>query len=308
MVKTKNSMMKNKDPTTNESRSVLRVLNSFKTMEGEGFLVHRSFPTHFLQDLDPFMLLDEMGPMNLPPGEAKGAPDHPHRGFETVTYLLEGRFEHRDSQGHSGKLAPGDVQWMTAGSGLIHSEMPEKEFARTGGRLHGFQLWINLPKRDKMTKPHYQDIPSANIPVAKTADGRTRVKVIAGEALGKSAVINTRTPIMYLHLTLQPGAEFAQPVPQDHNAFAYVVGGTGQFGADEKPAQREQVVLFANDGDKISIKVTDNAPSPLDVLLIAGVPLKEPVARYGPFVMNTREEIDQALDDYRTGKMGKIES
>jgi hypothetical protein len=306
MVKTKN-LMNNNDSTTKASRSVLRVLNSTKTMEGEGFLVHRSFPTHFLQDVDPFMLLDEMGPMNLPPGEAKGAPDHPHRGFETVTYLLDGRFEHKDSQGHSGKLAPGDVQWMTAGSGVIHSEMPEKEFNRTGGRLHGFQLWVNLPRRDKMTKPHYQDIPSAKIPVAESADGRVKVKVIAGEALGKSAVIDTRTPIMYLHFTLQPGAEFAQPVPQDFNAFAYVVGGAGLFGADEKDAQREQVVLFANDGDKISMKVPGNAPSYLNVLLIAGAPLKEPVARYGPFVMNTKEEINRALDDYRSGRMGKIE-
>ncbi len=306
MIKTKN-LTNDNDATVKDSRTVLRILNSSKTMEGEGFLVHRSFPTHFLPDIDPFMLLDEMGPMDLAAGEAKGAPDHPHRGFETVTYLLDGRFEHKDSQGHSGKLAPGDVQWMTAGSGVIHSEMPEREFARTGGRLHGFQLWVNLPKRDKMTKPHYQDIPSAKIPIAQSADGRVKVKVIAGEALGKRAVIDTRTPIMYLHFTLQPGAKFKQPVPHDFSTFAYVVGGSGLFGADEKPAQRQQVVLFANDGEKISMKVPDNAPSPLDVLLIAGVPLKEPVARYGPFVMNTREEINQALEDYRSGRMGKIE-
>ena len=306
MIKTKN-LTKDNGAKTKDSRTVLRILDSTKTVEGEGFLVHRSFPTHFLPDIDPFMLLDEMGPMDLAAGEAKGAPDHPHRGFETVTYLLDGRFEHKDSQGHSGKLAPGDVQWMTAGSGVIHSEMPEKEFARTGGRLHGFQLWINLPKRDKMTKPHYQDIPSAKIPVAQSADGRVNVRVIAGESLGKRAVIDTRTPIMYLHFTLEPGATFEQAVSQDFNAFTYVVGGSGLFGADQQPAQREQVVLFANDGEKISMRVPDNAPSPLDVLLIAGVPLKEPVARYGPFVMNTKEEINQALEDYRSGRMGKIE-
>jgi len=307
MVKTKNFLMNNNDSTKHASRTVLRVLNSTKTMEGEGFLVHRSFPTHFISDVDPFMLLDEMGPMNLPPGDAKGAPDHPHRGFETVTYLLDGQFEHKDSQGHSGKLGPGDVQWMTAGSGVIHSEMPEKEFVRKGGRLHGFQLWVNLPRREKMAKPHYQDIPSAKIPVAESADGLVKVKVIAGEALGKRAVIETRTPIMYLHFTLQPGAKFAQPVAQDFNAFAYVLGGSGLFGAEEKPAKREEVVLFADDCNKISMKVPDNAPSALDVLLIAGAPLKEPVARYGPFVMNTKEEIDQALDDFRSGRMGKIE-
>jgi quercetin 2,3-dioxygenase len=306
MIKTKN-LTNDNDVAAKESRSVLRILNSTKTMEGEGFLVHRSFPTHFLPDIDPFMLLDEMGPMDLAAGEAKGAPDHPHRGFETVTYLLDGRFEHKDSQGHSGKLASGDVQWMTAGLGVIHSEMPEKEFARTGGRLHGFQLWVNLPRRDKMTKPYYQDIPSAKIPVAESADGRVKVKVIAGEALGKRAVIDTRTPIMYLHFTLQPSTKFTQPIPQDFNAFVYVVGGSGLFGADEKPAQREQVVLFANDADNIFMKVPDNALSPLNVLLIAGAPLNEPVVRYGPFVMNTKEEIDQALDDYRSGRMGKIE-
>jgi redox-sensitive bicupin YhaK (pirin superfamily) len=290
-----------------KGRSVLRVVNSAKTLEGEGFLVHRSFPTHFIPDFDPFMLLDEMGPMDLPPGEAKGAPDHPHRGFETVTYLLDGRFEHKDSHGHSGKLSPGDVQWMTAGAGVIHSEMPEKEFALKGGRLHGFQLWVNLPRSDKMAKPRYQDVPSAKIPVAKSADGLARVKVIAGEALGARAVIDTRTPIMYLHFTLQPGGQIVQPVLQSYNAFAYVVGGSGLFGVEDKPAQREQVVLFNDDGSEVSIKVPGDATSPLDVLLIAGVPLNEPVARYGPFVMNTQEEIHQAIDDYRTGKMGSID-
>src|SRR5581483_976618 len=244
MVKTKYSSVNNIDSI--KSRSVLRVVNSAKTIEGEGFVVHRSFPTHFLSDFDPFMLLDEMGPMDLAPGEAKGAPDHPHRGFETVTYLLDGRFEHKDSHGHSGKLEPGDVQWMTAGAGVIHSEMPEKEFAKTGGRLHGFQLWVNLPKKDKMAKPRYQDIKSDRIPVVKSDDGRVQAKVIAGEAFGKHAVIDTRTPITYLHFTLQPGGKVVRPVPQNHNAFAYVVGGKGLFGADEKPAQREQVVLFAN--------------------------------------------------------------
>lgn len=289
-----------------QTRSVSKIVDSVKTFEGEGFLVHRSFPSHFISDIDPFMLLDEMGPMDLAPGEAKGAPDHPHRGFETVTYLLDGRFEHRDSQGHSGKLAPGDVQWMTAGAGVIHSEMPEKGFARAGGRLHGFQLWVNLPRKDKMTKPRYQDIPTAKIPVAKDADGGVQVKVIAGESLGAKAVIDTRTPIMYLHFTLQPGAKVAQPVPQNYNAFAYVVGGKGFFGAEDKPAQRGQMVLFENDGSEISIGAPEETS--LDVLLIAGVPLDEPVARYGPFVMNTKEEVYQAIEDYRSGRMGSISS
>jgi redox-sensitive bicupin YhaK (pirin superfamily) len=162
-----------------------------------------------------------MGPVTLGPGEAKGAPDHPHRGFETVTYLLAGRMEHKDSQGNREMLGPGDVQWMTAGAGVIHSEMPEAAFKRRGGRLHGFQLWVNLPRRDKMTPPRYQDVPSANISVAQSADGTVTVQVIAGEALGAKAVIDTRTPILYLHYALQPGAHVMQRVPTDYNAFAY---------------------------------------------------------------------------------------
>jgi redox-sensitive bicupin YhaK (pirin superfamily) len=284
-------------------RSASRIINSMKTIEGGGFVVNRAFPTQGLSDLDPFQLLDEMGPMDVAPGEAKGAPDHPHRGFETVTYMLEGSFEHKDSEGHFGRLSPGDVQWMTAGSGVIHSEMPGKDFLRTGGRMHGFQLWVNLPKRDKMIKPRYQEIPNSKIPVGRSADGKVTAKVIAGEALGAKAAIETRTPIMYLHFVLQPGAEVIQPVPADYNAFAYVVKGEGNFG-EENFARRGQIVAFDKDGDSISIKTSQGLP--LELLLIAGVPLNEPVARYGPFVMNTPEEIDQALEDYRNGRMGQI--
>ena len=172
-----------------KGRTVAGVVNSIETLEGAGFLVRRPFPTAGFSEFDPFLLLDEMGPMDLAPGEAKGAPDHPHRGFETVTYMLSGEFEHRDSRGHAGRLRPGDVQWMTAGAGVIHSEMPSAEFERAGGRLHGFQLWVNLPKRDKMMKPRYQEIPSSQIPKATSTDGLVTVNVIAGEALGQKAVI-----------------------------------------------------------------------------------------------------------------------
>lgn len=280
------------------NRSVSRIVNSEETMEGEGFLVHRSFPTHALNQFDPFLLLDEMGPKDMPPGEAKGAPDHPHRGFETVTYMLSGSFEHKDSRGNSGRLAPGDVQWMTAGAGVIHSEMPEKEFAQKGGVLHGFQLWVNLPRRDKMMQPRYQDVPAGKIPVVQK-DG-VSVRVIAGESLGAKAVIDTRTPIMYLHFTLKAGAKISQPVPADYNVFAYVVEGRAALGGKE--AKRGQVVTFAKDGDSVSIEAKDDA----SVLLIGGVPLGEPVARYGPFVMNTQDEIYQAIEDYRAGRMGTI--
>lgn len=252
------------------------------------------------------MLLDEFGPIDLAPGQVGGVPAHPHRGFERVTYVLGGRFEHKDSKGHSGKLNPGVLQWMTAGAGVIHSQMPEKEFASTGGRLHGFQLWINLPKHDKMIEPRYQEIPSSKIPVAKSTDGRVTIRIIAGEALGNRAVVDTRTPMIYLHFALQPDGEIVQHVPQDYNAFAYLVDGIGYFGKNERSAQIGQMVIFARDGEDVSIRAPTNAKSPVDVLLVAGVPLKEPIAQYGPFVMNTSQEIHQAIEDYWSSKMGSI--
>lgn len=288
------------------SRTVAAVADSIETLEGAGFLVRRPFPKASFSQFDPFLLLDEMGPMTLAPNKAKGAPDHPHRGFETVTYMLSGQMEHKDSQGHAGKLSPGDVQWMTAGAGVIHSEMPSAEFQREGGRLHGFQLWVNLPRLNKMMRPRYQEIPSAAIPTARTEDGLVSVRVIAGEALGATAVIETVTPIIYLHFTLQPGGRVSQVVPRDYNAFAYVIDGEGEFGAEGERAADGQMVMFATDGDEVRIENPARAGSELDLLLIAGLPLGEPVARYGPFVMNTEAEIYQAIEDYRSGRMGAI--
>lgn len=302
---TNNQNLVRNEISESKNRLVSQIITAKTTLEGEGFVVHRAFPNNGFREFDPFLLLDEMGPIVLSAGEAKGAPDHPHRGFETVTYVIDGVFEHKDSQGHSGKLRTGDVQWMTAGSGVIHSEMPEKEFSQKGGTLHGFQLWVNLPKKDKMIKPHYQDIPANKIPIAQN-DG-VKVKVIAGESMGKKAVIETKTPIMYLHFTLQSGAKVTQIIPQNYNALAYVVNGKGLFGDEQRPAHKEQVVLFEQDGNQITIKAPNDVISPLDVLLIAGVPLGEPVARYGPFVMNNEEEIKQAILDYNSGRMGKID-
>jgi len=306
-IEKQNEFVDKNNETGNRDRSVELITSSTETAEGDGFIVHRSFPSRSIRHLDPFLLLDEMGPLDLLPYESKGFPDHPHRGFVTVTYMLEGRFEHKDSQGNSGKLGPGDVQWMTAGSGLVHSEMPEKEFAKSGGILHGFQLWINLPKTDKWIKPDYQDVPSKKIPVAKTPDGKVSVKVIAGNSLDAKAVINTLTPITYLHFTLQPGAKIVQPVPKSYNAFAYVINGKGLFGKDRIIAEERKLIVFKNDGDYISIRVSENAGSSLEVLLIAGMPINEPIVQYGPFVMNTQEEIDNTLEDYRNGRIGKIE-
>jgi len=306
-IEKQNEFVDKNNETGNRDRSVELITSSAETAEGDGFIVHRSFPSRSIRYLDPFLLLDEMGPLDLLPHERKGFPDHPHRGFVTVTYMLEGRFEHKDSQGNSGKLGPGDVQWMTAGSGLVHSEMPEKEFAKSGGILHGFQLWINLPKTDKWIKPDYQDVPSRKIPVAKTPDGKVSVKVIAGNSLDAKAVINTLTPITYLHFTLQPGAKIVQPVPKSYNAFAYVINGKGLFGKDRIIAEERKLIVFKNDGDYISIRVSENAGLSLEVLLIAGMPINEPIVQYGPFVMNTQEEIDNTLEDYRNGRIGKIE-
>ena len=300
--------LRNEETRAGGMRTVAGVVNSIETLEGGGFLVRRPFPKASFSEFDPFLLLDEMGPMDLAPGEAKGAPDHPHRGFETVTYLLSGDMEHKDSRGHAGRLRAGDVQWMTAGAGVVHSEMPSREFARDGGRMHGFQLWVNLPQRDKLMPPRYQEISSSRIPKATSADRLVMVSVIAGEAMGEKAVVETRTPIIYLHYRIKPGGAATQKVPGAYNAFAYVVEGEGLFGAEGERALDGQMVLFAQDGDEVRIENPADAKTTLEVLLIAGVPLNEPVARYGPFVMNTEREIRQAIEDYQQGRMGAINS
>jgi redox-sensitive bicupin YhaK (pirin superfamily) len=282
------------------TRSVTQLIHATPQLEGEGMIVTRPFPTARLDHLDPFLLLDRMGPVTHGPGEAKGAPDHPHRGFETVTYVLEGAIEHEDSQGNHGRIGSGDVQWMTAGSGVIHSEMPSEEIRRNGGRLHGFQLWVNLPRRDKMMQPRYQELRASEIPVATSADGKTTVKVIAGRSLDTTATIDTRTPIMYLHARLAAGARFTQAVPETYNAFAFVVGGEATFG--DRAARENDMVIFGRDGDEVEITTESGA----ELLIIGGVPLHEPVARYGPFVMNTAGEIRQAMIDYQSGRFGEI--
>ena len=286
-------------------RSVRFVVDATRTLEGAGFEVRRPFPTRGLEDVDPFLLLDEMGPSTVAPGEAKGAPDHPHRGFETVTYMLAGRMEHRDSVGNAGILGPGDVQWMTAGDGVVHSEMPGADMLARGGRMHGFQLWVNLPRRDKRMRPRYQEIKAARIPEATGDEGRVRVRVLAGEALGVSAVIETRTPILYLHYTLARGGRVTQAVPPGFSAFAYVFGGQGLLGRDGRAVRDRQLAAFADDGDAVELEAPEEAKEPLQLLLIGGQPLGEPVARYGPFVMNDEAEIQEAIEDYRAGRLGR---
>jgi len=283
-------------------RSVKELVTAITAREGAGVTVHRPFPTRTLDNIDPFLLLDHMGPIDYAPGQATGFPDHPHRGFETVSYMLEGALQHEDSAGNKGVIAPGDVQWMTAGAGLVHSEMPEENFRKTGGRLNGFQLWINLPRSDKLVAPRYQDTLSANIPVYESADKNVWVKVIAGSAMGKEAVIATRIPLLYLHVILQPGASFEHKIPSTHTALAYVIEGQGDFAGES--ASVDQLVVFANDDESVSF--TASGDKPLSLLLLAGQPLNEPIARYGPFVMNHPAEIREAVSDYQEGRMGEI--
>jgi redox-sensitive bicupin YhaK (pirin superfamily) len=286
-------------------RSVAKVVPAVRTVEGGGFVVRRTFPSARLDMVDPFLLLDHMGPSDYAPGEAVGAPDHPHRGFETVTYMLEGAFEHQDSSGGGGYLGPGDVQWMTAGAGIVHSELPSERIRREGGRVHGLQLWVNLPRADKMSPPRYQEIEADEIPVTEPAPG-ARVKVVAGDVFGVRGPVDVHSPIVYLHVTLQAGAAVDVPVPDGHQAFAYVISGRGQFGADETEASESQLVLFADDEGDVHLAGPDDLEGPLEALVISGVPLREPVARYGPFVMNTRAELVQAVEDYQSGAMGRI--
>ena len=286
------------------SRHVSQVIQTVQTLEGGGFPVRRPFPTPQCSQVDPFLLLDHMGPKDWLPGEAIGAPDHPHRGFETVTYLLSGEMEHKDSQGNYGKLTPGDVQWMTAGAGVVHSEMPTVEFRERGGVTNGFQIWVNLPAKLKLTPPRYQDTPAAQIPEVDLDGEGSRVRIIAGTVGDTTAVIDTHTPITFLHVTLQPGAAFTHAVPPSQNAMAYVISGSGQFGENAQTAAAGQLAVFANDAETVTASTLPDAL--LDLLVLAGEPLNEPVVRYGPFVMNTREEILQAFQDYQSGKMGVI--
>ena len=285
------------------TRAIDSIITAHRQREGGGFIVRRPFPGDNLSYIDPFLLLDEMGPADYEPGKAVGAPDHPHRGFETVTYMLEGEFEHEDSAGHKGTLRPGDVQWMTAGAGIIHSEMPSAKIRRDGGRVHGFQIWINLPAKDKMHSPRYQELAAVDIPVGRSADGLAQVRVIAGEALGVAAAIDTRTPIAYHDWTLEPGADVSVALPQSEQAMVYVFGGALKIGDDEQIVSDGQLARLGA-GDSVRLRHAGDGPA--RALLLAGKPINEPVARYGPFVMNNQAELQQAFADFHSGKMGEI--
>jgi quercetin 2,3-dioxygenase len=286
-------------------RPVASLITAHRQREGGGFIVRRPFPTQGLEMVDPFLMLDEMGPVEYGPGQAVGAPDHPHRGFETITYILDGEVEHKDSAGHRGVIRPGGVQWMTAGSGVVHSEMPTEAIRRSGGRVHGFQIWLNLPAAHKMTPPRYQERSAEQIPVAVSDDGLARATVIAGQALGVQAAISTHTPIHYHHWRLQPGAAIETTLPAGLGCFVYVFEGAAQVGPDNRVVKDGQVAMLG-EGDTVRLTVPADATSGAQLLMLAGQPLHEPVARYGPFVMNHPHEIQQAVADYQAGRMGRI--
>jgi redox-sensitive bicupin YhaK (pirin superfamily) len=288
------------DPMVARQRPVRALTTAPQGYEGEGFPVRRAFAGAYLEDLDPFIHLDQMGEVEYAPGEAKGTPWHPHRGFETVTYMLDGVFEHADSNGGGGVI--------TTGAGILHIEKPPEWLVAQGGLFHGFQLWVNLPKAMKLAAPRYQDIRASQVALLTSNDGGALVRVIAGEVAGHAGPGVTHTPITLLHVTLAPGASVQLPWRADYNALGYVLAGHGFVGAERRPARMGQLAVFGP-GNTLTFAADaaqeSRAPS-LDVLVLGGRPIQEPVAWMGPFVMNTREEVLQAFEDYQAGRLGQI--
>jgi redox-sensitive bicupin YhaK (pirin superfamily) len=296
------------DPASSLDRRVVSVTTAPSGLEGEGFPVRRAFAGVDLRLLDPFVHMDQMGEVEYGPGEPKGTPWHPHRGFETVTYMLDGLLRHQDSNGGGGLITDGDTQWMTAGSGLLHIEAPPEHVVMSGGLFHGFQLWVNLPARLKMTAPRYQDIRGGQVALLRSPDGGALVRVIAGDVGGHPGPGVTHTPITLIHATLSPGARLRLPWRQDFNALVYALAGHGSVGAERHPLRWGQLAAFGS-GDTVTVEAAaaQESRSPeLDVLVLGGEPIREPVAAYGPFVMNTRAELLQAFEDFQAGRLGTV--
>ncbi len=296
------------DPVMTRQRPVRSVTVAPRGFEGEGFPVRRAFAGVDLADLDPFVHLDQMGEVEYAPGEPKGTPWHPHRGFETVTYMIDGTFEHSDSNGGGGVITNGDTQWMTAGAGILHIEKPPEALVVSGGLFHGFQLWVNLPAALKWSPPRYQDLRASEVALVSSSDGGALLRVIAGEIGGHSGPGATYSPMTLVHATLSPGAQLAVPWRADYNALAYVMAGHGTVGADRRPVATGQLAVFGP-GEAVTLAadpIQESRHPSLDVLLLGGRPIREPVAWMGPFVMNTREEVMQAFADYQAGRLGSI--
>ncbi|MEV1081646.1 pirin family protein [Streptomyces sp. NPDC050211] len=295
-------------PADAVARPVLTVTTAPSGFEGEGFPVRRAFAGINYRHLDPFIMMDQMGEVDYAPGEPKGTPWHPHRGFETVTYIIDGIFDHHDSNGGGGTITNGDTQWMTAGAGLLHIEAPPEHLVMSGGLFHGLQLWVNLPAKDKMMPPRYQDIRGGNVQLLTTPDGGALLRVIAGELDGHAGPGITHTPITMIHATLAPGAEITLPWREDFNGLAYVLAGKGAVGAERRPVQLGQTAVFGA-GGSLTVRADEKQDShtpDLEVVLLGGQPIREPMAHYGPFVMNTREELQQAFEDFQKGRLGTI--
>ncbi len=296
------------DPAVDTDRPVRSVTTAPSGFEGEGFPVRRAFAGVDLTALDPFIHMDQMGEVEYAPGEPKGTAWHPHRGFETVTYIIDGEFQHSDSNGGGGLITNGDTQWMTAGAGILHIEVPPEHLVVSGGLFHGFQLWVNLPRALKFTAPRYQDIRAAKVALLSSPDGGALLRVIAGEVAGHAGPGVTHTPISVVHATVSPGATLVLPWRKDFNALVYVMSGRGTVGAERRSVHMGQLVVYGP-GDTITVAAdaSQESRSPaLDLLILGGQPIREPVAAYGPFVMNTRAELQQAFADYQAGRLGSI--
>ncbi|MGP3924502.1 pirin family protein [Streptomyces sp. 8N616] len=300
-------------PAGSEPRAVLAVATAPSGLEGEGFPVRRAFAGIDYRYLDPFIMMDQMGEVEYAPGEPKGTPWHPHRGFETVTYLIDGTFVHQDSHGGGGVINGGDTQWMTAGSGLLHIEAPPESLVVSGGLFHGLQLWVNLPRKDKMIPPKYQDIAGGQVKLLASSDGGALLRLIAGDIEGHSGPGSTHTPITMIHASVSPGAELTLPWRAEFNALAYGLAGRGTAGAggagaEGRPFRTGQAVVFGH-GESLTVRADESQESRspnLEVVLLGGLPIREPMMQYGPFVMNTHAELAQAFEDFQAGRLGVI--
>ena len=296
------------DLTQTAIRPVTSVTLAPSGFEGEGFPVRRAFAGVSLAKLDPFVHMDQMGEVDYGPGEPKGTPWHPHRGFETVTYMIDGIFQHQDSIGGGGVITDGATQWMTAGSGILHIERPPESLVVSGGLFHGVQLWVNLPAASKWTNPRYQDIEPGAAVLLSSADGGALVRVIAGGVADHRGPGRTHTPIALVHATLSPGSRLVLPWSPDFNALAYALAGRGTVGEDGRPFSTGQLAVHGP-GDAVVLeadRTQDANVSGFDVLVLGGAPIGEPVAAYGPFVMNTRAELAQAFEDFQAGRLGTV--
>ncbi|MCW2530403.1 MAG: putative pirin-like protein [Pseudonocardiales bacterium] len=289
-------------------RTVKSVTTGPRGFEGEGFPVVRAFAGVSKADLDPFVHMDQMGEVDYAPLEPKGTPWHPHRGFETVTYIIDGTFLHQDSHGGGGTIEDGATQWMTAGSGILHIETPPEALVMSGGLFHGIQLWVNLPAKDKFTPPAYQNLEGGQVTLLASADAGSLVRIIAGDIAGHTGPGSTHTPIALAHATIIPGAQLSLPWPVEFNSLVYVLAGSGYVGAERRPIKSGQLAVMGA-GDRLTVAAADTQDSrhpALEVLLLGGQPIREPVAQYGPFVMNTQAELQQAIADFQAGRLGVI--